>query len=879
MPPASPSSQAIPPGIVRRLAGKNGAGSGSMTTVKKMALERETKSRSPKKRPGGVGGQAPQPSTGNTALMNRTIAARRGRAPQPLAANSSDTTISSLGGNDRYAAAVDRQLRSAGRQPQQQSDVAGGGLGSAQRTASILKAAHGYMSGAGITPAAAAARADHRAQTAVTAVSGGAGGGGGHPPTTPRHSNGTAAASPSAPQATSWDLPSLVSESNTFDSADAGVTESALYRKFEEAFNLTLRDNPGILPGAPAVVDSIKSALQRAARRRAAMERELRDQLDRTNAEMHAAADSARREKSTMESRLGEQVGRVKRESDRLESDLRKEMAAASVRRTELTKALEMARAEQERTEAGHRKQIGAIETLRREVMSQKESASSEEKELRGHLEILSKSRAELESALTAEMELVEKDRSSLQALVEERKRLKDQKAENKELEGKVEKLSRAAAEEKRALQVEIADLQKFEKHLEVLKQQNEKARKDLEAEQAGLKSTAEALQTKKNSILETKDELEKQFQAEIDELEAQISQTKMMHEDQMESIVKTRVMGFLKSGGDVPEPRPTGEDDEGDAAPEGPVDIQEQIRKGVDEEVRRIKEEEEEAAKREREEAERQAKEAQLSETINKLNGEMERMRKEHEQKEEEKRKAAEDKKEKEAEKIMLREIDELKAQLAEERKAKDAGAKAAELAEEMKAMSAAIATAARDETSEDLRSELEELRDMKASLMQEMEGYAAPAPPPRRYAAEPAPLPSPRRYAAEPAPLPSPRRYRAETPRDDPSPPPPRYYERPGLDRHRPSPSYRDEGCEFVADYDHERKVPARSRLRAGLPPSSPRFGSRGLASPRMASSPRHEVDDDMTYTRQVMSPRHRPLSRSRGRAGRYSFGSRFE
>ena len=438
MPPASPSSQAIPPGIVRRLAGKNGAGSGSMTTVKKMALERETKSRSPNKRTGG-GGQAP-PSSGNTALMNRTIAARR-RGTQPLAANSSDTTISSLGGNDRYAAAVDRQLRATGGRQPQQSDAAGGGLGSAQKNASIMKAAHSYMSSAGMMPA------NHRAHTAVTAVSGG-GAGGGNPSTTPRHSNGHATdASAPAPQATSWDLPSLMSESNTFDSADAGVTGSALYRKFEEAFNITLRENPGILPGAPAVVDSIKSALHKATKRRAVMEREFRDQLDRTNAEMHAAADSARREKSTMENRLGDQVGRVKRETDKLESDLRKEMAAASVRRTELTKALEMARAEQERTESSHRKQIEAIETLRREVLSQSESASSEEKELRGHLEILSKSRTELESALTAEMELVEKDRSSLQALVAERQRLKGQKAENKELEGKVEKLSRAAAE------------------------------------------------------------------------------------------------------------------------------------------------------------------------------------------------------------------------------------------------------------------------------------------------------------------------------------------------------------------------------------------------------------------------------------------------
>jgi len=354
-----------------------------------------------------------------------------------------------------------------------------------------------------------------------------------------------------------------------------------------------------------------------------------------------------------------------------------------------------------------------------------------------------------------------------------------------------------------------------------------------------------------------------------------------MMHEDQMESIVKTRVMGFLKHGGDVAEPRSPRADGGDGAAPEGPVDYQELIRKGVDEEVRRIKAEEEAKAKREQEEAERQTKEAQLSQTVDKLNGELERMRMELEQQETEKRKAAEEAKEKEAEKTMLKEIDELKAQLAEERKAEAR-------AEEKKARGAATTAAVRDETSGlreglGLREELEELRDIKESLMHQMEGYAAPAP-----------LPSPRRYLAPPAASalpPSPRRYR-DMPRDELSPLRParaeRYYERPvaldrpALDRHRPSPAaYRDDESDFVVDYDHDRKVAARpTRLRVGLPPSSPRFGSRGLAaSPRMANSPRHEADDDMTYTRQVMSPRHRPLSRSRGVAGRYSFGSRFE
>ena len=51
---------------------------------------------------------------------------------------------------------------------------------------------------------------------------------------------------------------------DSLDSLDAETMNSDLFRKFDEAFNITLRNNPGILPGAPSVIKSIKTAIFKA---------------------------------------------------------------------------------------------------------------------------------------------------------------------------------------------------------------------------------------------------------------------------------------------------------------------------------------------------------------------------------------------------------------------------------------------------------------------------------------------------------------------------------------------------------------------------------------------------------------------------------------
>ena len=50
---------------------------------------------------------------------------------------------------------------------------------------------------------------------------------------------------------------------NTLDSSmhDDEIVNNSLYTRFKEAFNLTLRNHPGILPGAPTVINSIQKTL------------------------------------------------------------------------------------------------------------------------------------------------------------------------------------------------------------------------------------------------------------------------------------------------------------------------------------------------------------------------------------------------------------------------------------------------------------------------------------------------------------------------------------------------------------------------------------------------------------------------------------------
>jgi hypothetical protein len=313
-------------------------------------------------------------------------------------------------------------------------------------------------------------------------------------------------------------LHSLLSADDTTVESTSNYPETELEKKFEEAFNITLRTNPGILPGAPAVIDSIKESLLKLQKGRAQKETEMRTQLEK-----------------------------VKNEKDQLEAQLRAEMGKVASRRNELTEELAARTGEKDLLQDTLYKQIDAIEAMKRELTSKMTDIAKEKEELAKHLGFLSKSRGELEQALETEMKNVQKDRDALQNVLAERKKLQKQKMENKELENKIEIMSNASSKEKQVLQAEVAELKKFEDHIKQLRNENEEAQKDLELEKKRLRESTETLQAKKWTLTESLKEMEKQFQEEIDELQGKIQHAKMVHEEEMENIIKSRVMTYLK--------------------------------------------------------------------------------------------------------------------------------------------------------------------------------------------------------------------------------------------------------------------------------------------------------------------------------------------
>ena len=77
----------------------------------------------------------------------------------------------------------------------------------------------------------------------------------------------------------------IFDEINDDDDHDE-IVNTEMYTNFKEAFNITLRNNPTILPGAPAVIKSIQDALFKVQKNRAQQkEKEMRKQLDRVKAE------------------------------------------------------------------------------------------------------------------------------------------------------------------------------------------------------------------------------------------------------------------------------------------------------------------------------------------------------------------------------------------------------------------------------------------------------------------------------------------------------------------------------------------------------------------------------------------------------------------
>jgi hypothetical protein len=314
-------------------------------------------------------------------------------------------------------------------------------------------------------------------------------------------------------------IPSLMTESETFDTCDEStIVETALYHKFKEAFELTLKSHPGILPGAPSVVDSVQNALYKLTQSKVEKEEGLRAK-----------------------------IAQVKKEKEEMEAKLSAEMGSLALERNELTRQLEKLTNEKQVSEESLKRQLAAVSAMKSEISAKLDEATLEKEELTKHLGHLSKSRIELESALETEMKLVEKDRDELERVLSERKALQRQKMENKELESKIEIMTESATKEKATLQAEAAELKNFEAHLAKLKESNEETRKELEEEKRQLLEITRTLQTKKQAVIESREEIERGMMKEIEELEASIENCRLMHSKDMEMLVKSKVVKYLK--------------------------------------------------------------------------------------------------------------------------------------------------------------------------------------------------------------------------------------------------------------------------------------------------------------------------------------------
>lgn len=291
------------------------------------------------------------------------------------------------------------------------------------------------------------------------------------------------------------EIPSLLSNTSnlshdTYDTMDQNTMETALFKKFEEAFNITLRNNPGILPGAPTVIESIKTAMFKVQKSKAIREVEMKTQLERLKSELNG-----------------------------LEQQLSQQMGSMAMRKNELTKRLQ-----------------------EDDVLSKVDLVKN--------LELLSQSRQELEKSLDKEMKVVESQKDALETLINEKKRLQKRSEENKELEDKVEKMTEAASKEKKALQEEVEEHKKFMKHIATLREEKEAAMKALEQEKKEILEITQEMQTKKAALIESKAELEHAHQNEIAELKNDLADSTIAHDKRKEEVVKKKVMSYLRQTG-----------------------------------------------------------------------------------------------------------------------------------------------------------------------------------------------------------------------------------------------------------------------------------------------------------------------------------------
>ena len=233
---------------------------------------------------------------------------------------------------------------------------------------------------------------------------------------------------------------------------------------------------------------------------------------------------------------------------------VRLESSTTERRIAELTMELEVARKDRDEQQDTLNKEITAVECIKNELKTKMSKVTIEKTELTKHLRYISKSRQELEKTLTTELQLVEKTRYDLQQVVKESNKLQKQKEENKVLMSEIERITKATSKERKELESETYELKKFEDEIQQLKQSNEVTRQSLEQEKKQLTEFASEMLTKKSILMESKSEIETQFQNELEELENDIQTRKMMHEQDLGKVAKHKVMSWRdkKAGEDI---------------------------------------------------------------------------------------------------------------------------------------------------------------------------------------------------------------------------------------------------------------------------------------------------------------------------------------
>ena len=290
---------------------------------------------------------------------------------------------------------------------------------------------------------------------------------------------------------------------DSFDSLDVDTMKTDLFKNFEEAFTITVANNPGILHGAPTAIKSIKAALFKVQNVKAAKEAEMMKQLDQAKSEI-----------ANMEQQLSRQMEELAIKKNLCSKEMKTLVAAAM------------------------------------DLKQQMSEAEAEKTEMVKHLTFLSKSRMKLEKALQAEVKAVEKDRDALKSVVNERKKLKKVKEEeHKSLEDEVQRMSEEANKEMEMLQEKKRELKELEEKNQNLRNEYESKKQKLEKEQQDILDITKSLEAKKKrtALFESEKNSKCKSQNKIVEMESQLARATLSSANQQKDLAHV-VGGAIRS-------------------------------------------------------------------------------------------------------------------------------------------------------------------------------------------------------------------------------------------------------------------------------------------------------------------------------------------